>query len=222
MKTGNFILIKSIVKIRGNGVLLKENKEYKGNWRSFIIFTLVVGLIVGNFSVISDNLPILADGITVLEFVVSYLAVMINSLPMWFILAMLVGYVFARNIKEAMLLGVIYTVTAITFYFVIGYFYTDIPAPISIKEWAVDYMNWVGGSVVGGFVGGGVGFLVKKTPYALLILLVGLILQLFVNGMFAWGNIVGISQSVTFCLMIVSIVFYLVIGKRKKETNWGT
>ncbi len=202
--------------------MLKENQEYKGNWRSFIIITLFVGLIMGIFSVISDNLPITADGVTVLEFVVSYLAVMINSLPTWFILAMLVGYAFARNIKEAILLSVIYTVTAITFYFLIGYFYMDAPVPISLKEKAVVYANWYGASVIGGFIGGGVGFLFKKTPDALLILLVGLILQLFVNGTFSWGNIVGISQNVTFCLIIVSIVFYLVIMKRKKEPNWGT
>ena len=62
----------------------------------------------------------------------------------------------------------------------------------------------------------------RKTPYALLISLVGLILQLFVNGTFSWGNVVGIAQNVTFCLMIVSIVFYIVIVKRKKEPNWGT
>jgi hypothetical protein len=181
-----------------------------------------MGFIVGFFSVISDNLPNIGDGVTVLEFVISYLAVMINSLPMWFILAMLVGYIFANSIKEAVLLGVIYTITAITFYFVIGYFYQDIPVPISIKEWTVEYMILVGQSAIGGFVGGSVGFLMKKTPYALLILLVGLILQLFVNGTFSWGNIVGIAQSVTFCSMIVSIVFYIVIMKRKKERNWGT
>ncbi len=221
--TGDFILIKSRFKNKGNGVLLKENQEHKGDWRSFIIFTLVVGLIVGIFSVISDNLPIIADGVTVFEFVISYLAVMINSLPMWFILAMLVGYVFASNIKKAVLLGVIYTVTAITFYFVIGYFYQGEGSPVlSIKEWAADYMTWVGWSVVGGFFGGSVGFLVKKTPYALLILFVGIIFQLFLYGTSSWRDIVGISQNVTFCLMVVSIVFYIVIVKRKKEPNWGT
>ena len=206
----------------GDGDLLKENREYKGNWRSFIIFTLIVGFIVGFFSVISDNLPNITDSVTVLEFVISYLAVMINSLPMWFLLAMIVGYVFASRIKEAALLGVIYTVTAITFYFVIGYFYTDIPFPISIKEWAINYMTWVIPSVIGGIIGGSVGFLVKKTPYALLIVLVGLIFQMFLYGTSSWGDFVGISQNVTFCLMIVSIVFYIVIVKRKKETNWGT
>ncbi|WP_166669504.1 hypothetical protein [Paenisporosarcina antarctica] len=51
---------------------MKVNKGYKGNWIRFIIFTLVVGLIVGIFSVTSDNLPYLPDGVTTLQFVISY------------------------------------------------------------------------------------------------------------------------------------------------------
>ena len=46
--------------------MLKENQEYKRHWRKFIIFTLIVGLVVGVISVISDNLPNLADDVTVL------------------------------------------------------------------------------------------------------------------------------------------------------------
>jgi len=200
---------------------LNENPVYRGHWREYVIFTLIVGSIVGFISVISDNLPNLADGVTVLEFIISYLAITINSLPMWFILAMLVGYLFANNISKAALLGSIYTVCAITFYFAIGHFYID-AAVSSFKEQALVYAIWGGASAIGGILGGITGFLLKKTPYALLSLLVGLILQLFVNGTYSWGNVVGIAQNVTFCLMIVSIVFYIVIVKRKKEPNWGT
>jgi hypothetical protein len=60
----------------------------------------------------------------------------------------------------------------------------------------------------------------KKTPYALLILLVGLILQLFVNGTRSWSDMVGIAQNVTYCLMIVSIVIYLVIVKRNERREY--
>lgn len=200
---------------------MKENQEYRLHWK-FVTFTLIVGLIVAIFSVISDNLTFLGDGITVLEFVISYLAVMINSLPMWFIVAMLVGFIFARNIKKAALLGAIYTITAITIYFVIRYFYIDVPVTvtISIKELAISYVNWYGASTIGGISGGIVGFLIKKTPYALLILLGGLILQLFVYGTSSWSDIVGIAQNVTFCLMIVSIFIYLVIVKRNSRSQY--
>ena len=200
---------------------MNENPVYRGHWREYVIFTLIVGSIVGFISVISDNLPNLADGVTVLEFIISYLAITINSLPMWFILAMLVGYLFASNISKAALLGSIYTVCAITFYFAIGHFYIDAVVS-SFKEQALVYAIWGGASAIGGILGGMTGFLLKKTPYALLSLLVGLILQLFVNGRFSWGNVVGIAQNVTFCLTIVIIVFYIVIVKRKKEPNWGT
>ncbi|MFB4168219.1 hypothetical protein [Virgibacillus sp. JSM 102003] len=194
---------------------MKKIKEYKGYW-SFAVFTSIVGLIVGIFSVISDHLPYVGEEMTVFEFFISYLAVMINSLPMWFILAMLVGYLFGRNIKQAILFGAIYTITAITFYFVIGHFYTDVPVPVSFSEQAVTYMIWYGASAVGGSLGGGIGYLFKINPYALLILLAGLIFQLFLYGTRSWFNIVGAAQNVTFCLIIVSIVIYLHLSRKRK------
>jgi len=42
---------------------LKENKENRGHWRKFIVFTFIVGLIVAFFWVISDNLPYLSDDV---------------------------------------------------------------------------------------------------------------------------------------------------------------
>lgn len=200
--------------------MLKKNKENRGHWIKFISFTSIVGFIVAFFSVVSDNLPYLRDGATVIELIVSYLAVMINSLPMWFILAMLVGYLFSRNIREASLLGAIYTISAISFYFVIGHFYTDAAVSLSLKEQAFIYVSWYGASTIGGILGGIVGFLTKKTPYALMVLLAGLFLQLFVNGIRSWSDIIGIAQNVTYCLMIISIVIYLVIMRKNEGREY--
>jgi hypothetical protein len=86
---------------------LEKSHENGIDWKRFIIFTLILGLVVAYLSVVSDNLPYLGDGVTVLEFFISYPTVMINSLPMWFIYAMLVGYLFAKGIKGAALLGTI-------------------------------------------------------------------------------------------------------------------
>ncbi|MDQ6600822.1 hypothetical protein [Bacillus salipaludis] len=196
---------------------MKEKKESKRHFNKFITFTLIVGLIVAFFSVLSDNLPYLRDGSTVLELVISYLAVMINSLPMWFILAMLVGYIFARNIREAAIFGAIFTICTITFYFVIGDLYTDTEVPLSFKYQTTVFVSWYGASAIGGIFGGITGLLIKKTPYVLLILLVGLLLQLVVNGIRSWGDFVGIAQNVTYCLMIISIVIYLGITKKMKK-----
>jgi hypothetical protein len=183
----------------------------------------MLGLIVGAFSVVSDNLPDLRDGVTISEFFVSYLAIMINSLPIWFLFAMFVGYIFANNIKEAAFSGAIYTVTAITFYFLIGYFYDPMPVQISFKEQIIAYLTWSGASAIGGILGGVVGFFVKKSPFVLLILLLGLILQLVVNGTWSWNDIVGVSQNITFCIMIVGIMLYVILKRisqlKKTKTN---
>jgi predicted branched-subunit amino acid permease len=100
---------------------------------------------------------------------------------------------------------------------VIGSIYEVRAVPISFKEQIIAYVIWFGASSVGGIIGGLIGFIMKRTPYALLTLLIGLIMQLIVNGKSSWRDIVGISQNVTYCLMIFSIIFYLVIVKRMKE-----
>ncbi|OIK13390.1 hypothetical protein BIV59_06225 [Bacillus sp. MUM 13] len=196
---------------------MMKRHEYEGNWKRFIIYTLVVGLIVGMFSVISDNLPDLSDGVTVPEFIISYLAVMINSLPFWFIFAMFVGVIFGRGMKESILFATIYTITAISLYFVVSNFYEDVPVKVSFNEKVITYAVWYGSSILGGIIGGISGFLIKKTPFILLIIPLGLILQLFLNGKSSWSDIVGIAQNVTYCLIIISIVIYLGIVKKKRK-----
>lgn len=188
-------------------------------WKRFIKFTLIIGFVVGLFSVKSDYLPYFGEGAKVpaFEIILSYLAVMINSLPMWFIVAMIVGYLFGRNVKEGMFLGAIYTVIAITFYFVIGSFYNDTLRQVSLKEQIGTLVIWYGASIAGGCIGGGAGFLFKKTSYVLLVLLFGLIIQLFVNGAGSWNNIVGIAQNITFYLMLVCIVYFLIAMKKKNR-----
>ncbi len=87
----------------------------------------------------------------------------------------------------------------------------------SLQEQLGIYAIWYVPSIIGGCLGGIIGYLCKKTPYVLLSLLFGIILQLFVNGAGSWKNIIGIAQNSTFCLMIVSIVGYLITVKRKNR-----
>lgn len=119
------------------------------------------------------------------------------------------------------MLGAIYTVIAMTFYLAIGHFFDDTPAELrpTFKEQVIIYANWYGPSALGGIIGGLAGFFTKKSPYMLLILLLGLILQMAVNGRSSWNNIIGGSQNVTFCLMITGIILYLVIWKHKIQVK---
>ncbi|WP_397538276.1 hypothetical protein [Rummeliibacillus pycnus] len=195
---------------------MQENKEVTR--KPFIIFTCIVSVSVAIFSVVSDNLFFINEDISIFKFVISYLAIMINSLPIWFMIAMFIGYRFANNLKEAVLFGMVYTLIAISFYLVIGHFYENTPDNISIPviQQLMNYVGWFGASALGGLFGGAVGFLVKKSYYTLLILLVGLILQLLVNGKDSWNDIIGIAQNCTFCLIIVGIIFYLFYKKPEK------
>ncbi|TLS36506.1 hypothetical protein [Pseudalkalibacillus caeni] len=194
-------------------------RKYSGNWKSFSVFTLVVSLIVGYFSVLSDNLPYMGNGVTVSEFIVSYFAVMINSLPMWFIYAMVAGGLFGRNLKQGVIFGTVYTVFAISVYFVMSNILIISEGTVVGETQISTYMIWFAASLVGGSVGGGVGFLVKRNAFALLVVPAGLLLQLFINGPPSWRDIVGIAQNVTYCVMIVGIFALIAINATKNRNS---
>lgn len=198
---------------------MKERKSISGNWRIFILYTLIVSVMIGSLSILSDKLPGVDGKISVFKFIISYLAVMLNSLPVWFILAMITGYLFARSVKEGALFGAICIVSSITLYFILGMFFSDIPISNSLTDWIFVFLNWYGASTVGGIIGGCTGFLLKKNRYVLIIVVLGLILQLYINGSRSWTDSVGIAQNVTFCLMIAGIMIYLwmIRGANKKQ-----
>jgi len=194
--------------VRLGGIVLSEKDKQKV-WIKFIIYTLVVGGIVAAFSVMSDHLP-LVTSMTTPELMVSYVAIMLNSLPGWFIMAMFVGYVFGTRTRQAACFGSLYIISSITMYFVIGHFYNDQPDSVvwSLKDIIYIFITWYGASVVGGIVGGIVGFLFIKKPVVLVTLPAGLLLQLFLNGTRGWSDILGMAQSVTYCLIIISVFIY--------------
>lgn len=191
--------------------------------KSFISFTLVVGLLVGFFSVVSDNLPYMDEHVHLFQIMLSYIAIMINSLPMWFIMAMIVGCLFGKNVKHAVLVGMIYTIVAISFYFIMGYIYefftykNQLNALFSFKEQVNILLVWYGTSLFGGGIGGGTGFLFKKRVSVLWIVIGGLCLQLYLNGSRSWNDIVGIMQNVTYFLMIICSVCFMIIKRKNEE-----
>ncbi|WP_318618402.1 hypothetical protein [Priestia megaterium] len=203
--------------MRIGGIRLPD-KDKRKVWVKFIIFTVVVGGIVAAFSVMSDHLPFVTS-MTIPELMVSYVAIMLNSLPGWFIMAMVVGYVFGTCTREAACFGSLYIVSSITMYFVIGHFYSDQPDGVvwGLKDMMYIFITWYGASVIGGIVGGMVGFLFTKKPVVLVTLPAGLLLQLFLNGTRGWSDIVGMAQSITYCLIIISVFIYFFRLKTTKN-----
>lgn len=183
----------------------------------FIFFSIVVGIIVAIFSVISDHIQL--DDMSILQSIIYYLASVINSLPIWFIIAMFVGYRYASYIKSAMVFGMSYSLWTILLYLLIAKLYENTPENISVTvfQQLLSYLTWLGASAVGGLFGGAMGFLLKKSFYPLLILLVGIVLQLFVNGKESWNNQIGILQNATFCIMIAGIMIFIILRKRIEE-----
>ncbi len=191
----------------------------------FIIFTLIVGGFVAIFSVISDHLSSV-NNMSVFKAIVSYVSIMFDSLPGWFIIAMFVGYAFGNSSKQAALFGSLYTVISITFYFIIGTLCSDEPEGVALglQDKLYIFITWYGASIIGGIIGGIVGFIFTKKPVTLLILPAGLLLQLLLNGTRGWSDIVGIAQSITYCLIILTVFIYffrLRATKNKKVKHFA-
>ncbi|MFB8424903.1 hypothetical protein ACFC4S_23080 [Priestia megaterium] len=190
----------------------------------FILYALFLGGATAILSVISDNLQfIYLDGpITTPRFIISYLAIMFDSLPIWFLLAMITGRIFGKNIKSAATYSTIYTLIAITIYFVIGSSYSGGPniLALGLKSLAYVLITWYGASVLGGILGGITGFVFRSKPYVLLIFPAGVILQLCINGTRAWVDTIGIAQSTTYCLMLaISLWYFYILNKKKVNLN---
>ncbi len=185
-----------------------ENRPLKS-----IGYIMVVGIIVGIFSVISDLLPYQPDNF--IEIVISYLAVLINSLIVWFALSMSVGYLFGHSFKQATLLGAAFTFFAITVYFVMGNLFNDFGPKISVHDLFMVYVKWYLAAIAGGVIGSIFGFLAKKHPVTLLVLVGGMILQLIINGTYSWQNPVGLAQNITYSFSAVFLLFYLFYRWRK-------
>ena len=116
-----------------------------------------------------------------------------------------------RILKVQWFFGMSYSLWTILLYLLIAKLYEDTPENISVTmfQQLLSYLTWLGASAVGGLFGGAMGFLLKKSFYPLLILLAGLVLQLFVNGKENWNDLIGILQNATFCIMIAGIIIFL-------------
>ena len=187
---------------------MEQIQTSKIKWGTLSLFTLLVGITVACFSVASDHVPYLEEGqtLTVGKWIFYYLAIMLNSLPVWFIIAMVVGYFFANTVKQAVLVGSLYTVITIALYLYIGNMYTgEDVMPLPFSEQLKVYFVWYGMSFLGGVIGGSIGFLCRKKPNWLWVLVSGIVLQLFVNGTRSWQDSLGVAQNVTLCVVAVSI-----------------
>jgi len=184
----------------------------------FFLYTLLIGGTAAILSVVSDNIRYMIGHITLSHFFISYIAITFNSLPVWLLLAMAVGRIFGKSIKNAAVYGAIYTLATITLYYVIGTLYSGISLFSSGSEGSLYVLvSWYVASVLGGILGGVTGFVFKRKPYILLIFPVGVIFQLCINGTRAWIDAISIAQSTTYCLMLVISLWYFYILKWRKE-----
>jgi hypothetical protein len=123
----------------------------------FLAVSLILGSIVGWLSYVSDIISTFKNDLNLFSFLLAYAAIMINSLPVWFIIAMFIGYIFGNNPKESSIFGMIFTVVANTFYLVISESLIELSkgVTITIGSQIKPYIfGWYLTSICGGAFGG--------------------------------------------------------------------
>jgi len=185
----------------------------------FILYTLLVGTAVAYFSVVSDNVPYVKDDFAIWHWVYYYLAMMINSLPVWFLIAMLTGRLFGKRPLASAAYGMVYTIYAITLYMFWGQLTTEQShVSYTLSELLSILFSWYGTSLAGGIIGGFFGYYSRRSNWVWLPVMAGLLLQLWLYGIHSWQNPLGMAQNSTLVFMILFLIVY-VYRKRKKHPS---
>lgn len=88
------------------------------NNKSVIIYTLIVGTILGVFSILSDIIPYQLEDENIFEIALFISGGVMNNLAVWLILSMIAGYKFCNSFKSSAIAGASFTVYAIIIYFI--------------------------------------------------------------------------------------------------------
>lgn len=188
----------------------------------FILYTLIIGTIVAYFSVVSDNVPYVTDGFGVGQWVYYYLGMMINSLPVWFFIAMLIGRLFGKKPLASAAYGMVYTIYSITLYMLWGQLTTEQSGvSYTLGEMFYVLLTWYGSSLAGGVIGGLFGYYSRNAYWVWIPVIAGLLFQLILYGIHSWQNPLGIAQNSTFVLLIIVLLIHI-SRKRKKQLNEGS
>lgn len=180
--------------------------------REFILFMALVPMLVGYFSVISDNLYTFSASYTgIIANVWMLLAVILNDFAIWFFLATFVGWRYGRSPCSAILRAVLFSVSSISLYLAL----TPLLYPgSSVSEGMGGHIIWLTMAALGGAVGGAMGYYAPKRSLVLVPLVALSVFRL--SELRSWETWLGISRNVVILAITLSVCLLWVI----KATSW--
>jgi hypothetical protein len=193
-----------------------------------IAYMIVVGIMLGWFSVISDNIPYDTSRYRAIELVPYILGGTINNSAILFLFSTILGYKFCSSLKQAMLAGAAFTIYSFSLYFLIDALvpaFQEASTPTDHQDGSVNlinYLQWYLASMLGGITGSATGYLAQTRPIAWIVPVAFIVFQLARAGQWTWHEPIGLSQNILLILIALGIGVYAVYKVNKKsETSQG-
>lgn len=128
------------------------------------MYTLVTGTIIGYYSALSDSIHPWEE-LNWWQTVNYSISNILNDFVLWFIVAIVTGYLFTKTWRRAVLYGAI-----VSFYAIVVYLACNQLAPNSGAVFdLVGFAMFSVMAIIGGAFGGFIGHVMKKYPAALVI-----------------------------------------------------
>lgn len=179
----------------------------------YLVFTVVLGLIVGAFSAISDILPY--QDVSFNDIAIRFTAELLNDLVIWLGLTVLVGYLFCRSVKQAVLRGAGFAVFTIIIFFILELFSLD--RALEVERFIAHVTEWSLVAAAGGIVGGLIGFMSRQYP-SVLLLYPAIVTWRLMMRVEAWQNPASaLGNIVLIAIALASVGFVIMRSIRIKK-----
>lgn len=182
---------------------------------------LALGVVVGIASSITNSVSLYGVvDLTVLSVVTQLVTGVINSFVVWFAVPFMLGYLLSRSWKQSAVAGAAFMVAAIFSYSV----HSSVTSTsrfieeTSVVSMMTPQLDWLAIAVVGGVIGAVTGFLARKKPSILLVLVLVVIAELARRGALSWQSPISAGQNIIFIVVALGIVAYVMRAVRGRKS----
>lgn len=177
--------------------------------QAYGLIIVALGLGVGMASAITDQVPYDVSGLSLLSTTGYFVFGVVNSFVVWFTVPFLLGYFFARSIRQALAIGSGFMIMALWGYFLFGLASERVSQ--DFLQVASIALQWLGIAITGGVAAGWLGMLARKRVPMLLILLFPVGVELLRRGALGWRGGLNAAENAVFLAVGAGVITCVVV-----------
>ena len=174
--------------------------------RRFTIYTLLVGATIGYYSALSDSMLPWEEQTAWQTFNYA-ISNILNDFVLWFVVAIITGYIFTKTWRRATFYGAIICLYAIGVYLVCNQLASNSSAAFDIIGLGVFIIM----AIIGGALGGLIGHVMKKYPVVLVAPLGFTVYRIYGALPKTWSSPIGLPRNIFLCTVVVLICAYWIL-----------